>query len=65
MDTSSTAPPSGPTAPTASSVRSGLEGQHGPSLGAEVRQSLLLLALSIGVTASVTVAARVTLDLLG
>ena len=59
MDTSSTAPPS---APTALSARPGPEG---PSLGAEVRQSLLLLAVSIGVTAGVTVAARVTLDLLG
>ena len=35
------------------------------SLGAEVRQSLLLLGLSIGITAVVTVAAQATLSLLG
>jgi hypothetical protein len=36
-----------------------------PGLGAELRASLLLLGISIGVTAAVTVAAQVTLSLLG
>ena len=38
---------------------------EGPGLGAEVRQSLLLLGISIGITAVVTVAAQATLSLLG
>jgi len=59
MDASDTTPLSGPAAPSAGS------GPEGPSLGAELRQSLLLLAVSIGLTAGVTVAARITLDLLG
>lgn len=36
-----------------------------PSLGAELRESLLLLTVSIGVTAGVTVAAHTLLSLLG
>jgi hypothetical protein len=35
------------------------------SIGAEVRESVLLLGLSIGVTAAVTVAAQAALHLLG
>ena len=35
------------------------------SFGAEVRESLLLLGLSVAVTAAVTVAAQATLTLLG
>jgi hypothetical protein len=34
-------------------------------LGKEVRQSLLLLGISVGVTAVVTLAAQATLSLLG
>jgi hypothetical protein len=34
-------------------------------LGAEVRESFVLLAVSIGITAAVTVAAQATLSLLG
>jgi hypothetical protein len=34
-------------------------------LGSEVRQSLLLLTISVGVTALVTVAAQATASLLG
>ena len=34
-------------------------------LGAEVRESFLLLGISIGITAAVTVAAQATLSLLG
>ncbi|MFN2521948.1 MAG: hypothetical protein ABR614_01340 [Mycobacteriales bacterium] len=34
-------------------------------LGAEVRQSLVLLTISVGVTALVTVAAQATASLLG
>ncbi|MDT7551365.1 MAG: hypothetical protein QOE84_3759 [Actinomycetota bacterium] len=37
----------------------------GPSLGAELRESLLLLSISVGVTAAVTLAAQATLSLLG
>ena len=36
-----------------------------PGLGAEVRQSLLLLGISIGITAFVTVAAQAAISLLG
>jgi hypothetical protein len=35
------------------------------TLGAEVRQSLMLLGVSIGLTAAITVAAQATLSLLG
>ena len=34
-------------------------------LGKEVRQSLLLLGISVGVTAALTIAAQATLSLLG
>ena len=36
-----------------------------PDLGKEVRQSLLLLSISVAVTAVVTVAAQATVSLLG
>jgi hypothetical protein len=36
-----------------------------PGLGAELRESLVLLGISIGVTAAVTLAAQATLSLLG
>ncbi len=36
-----------------------------PGIGAEVRESLLLLGLSVAVTAAVTVAAQATVSLLG
>ena len=37
----------------------------GPGFAAEVRESLLLLGLSVAVTAAVTVAAQATLTLFG
>ena len=39
--------------------------EDSPGIGAEVRESLLLLGLSVAVTAAVTVAAQATLTLLG
>jgi hypothetical protein len=41
------------------------DGSAPDGLGQEVRQSLLLLSISLGVTAAVTVAAQATLSLLG
>ncbi|MCU1591722.1 MAG: hypothetical protein JWP11_2978 [Frankiales bacterium] len=37
----------------------------GPGLGAELRESLLLLGISVALTAAVTIGAQATLSLLG
>jgi hypothetical protein len=39
--------------------------EDGPGLGAELRESLLLLGISVAITAAVTIGAQVTLSLLG
>jgi hypothetical protein len=48
-----------------SSTHAGQVSEEGPGLGAELRESLLLLGISVAVTAAVTIGAQVTLSLLG